>query len=140
MFPVILFLVTYIPAGILAALYNRNAPYSSAYFIGLTLSVFNMIFTIFVMGINTWVDSDSTFLSLILGAGACVLASFATVHLAPGLQVVASGYAVFTAKTAVNNAAKTYAATNQLSEAIDSAKETLGSSNVIKYKDFSLWI
>jgi hypothetical protein len=82
MFPVILFLVTYIPAGILAALYNRNAPYSSAYFIGLTLSVFNMIFTIFVMGINTWVDSDCTFLSLILGAGACVLASFATVHLA----------------------------------------------------------
>ncbi|AIE58784.1 TadE/TadG family type IV pilus assembly protein [Bacillus methanolicus] len=50
-------------------------------------------------------------------------------------QVVASGYAVFTAKTAVNNAAKTYAATNQLSQAIDSAKETLGSSNVITYKD-----
>ncbi|EIJ79839.1 hypothetical protein PB1_05722 [Bacillus methanolicus PB1] len=50
-------------------------------------------------------------------------------------QVVASGYAVFTAKTAVNNAAKTYAATNKIDQAEKSAKETLGSSNVIKYKD-----
>lgn len=50
-------------------------------------------------------------------------------------QVVASGYAVFTAKTAVNNAAKTYAATDQISEAIISAKETLGSSDVISYKN-----
>ncbi|MDE3840776.1 hypothetical protein C0966_15990 [Bacillus methanolicus] len=50
-------------------------------------------------------------------------------------QVVASGYAVFTAKTAVNNAAKTYAATNKIDQAEKSAKETLGSSNVITYKD-----
>lgn len=50
-------------------------------------------------------------------------------------QVVATGYAVFTAKTAVNNAAKTYAETYNLYEAIDTAKETLGTSNVISYKD-----
>ncbi|WP_257985967.1 pilus assembly protein [Bacillus sp. M6-12] len=50
-------------------------------------------------------------------------------------QVVASGYAVFTAKTAVNNAAKTFAATNELTEAIDSAQETLGNSEVISYKN-----
>ncbi|HHY71921.1 MAG TPA: pilus assembly protein [Bacillus bacterium] len=50
-------------------------------------------------------------------------------------QVVATGYAVFTAKTAVNNAAKTYAETYNLYEAIDTAKETLGTSGVISYKD-----
>ncbi|RFU67769.1 pilus assembly protein [Peribacillus saganii] len=50
-------------------------------------------------------------------------------------QVVASGYAVFTAKTAVNNAAKTFAATNELNEAIISAQETLGSSEIISYKN-----
>ncbi|WP_458415050.1 pilus assembly protein [Schinkia sp. CFF1] len=50
-------------------------------------------------------------------------------------QVVASGYAVFTAKTAVNNAAKTYAVTYDIVEAMNTAKDTLGSSNVITYKD-----
>ena len=50
-------------------------------------------------------------------------------------QVVASGYAVFTAKTAVNNAAKTYAATKQMDKAINSAKDTIGSSDVVTYKN-----
>lgn len=49
-------------------------------------------------------------------------------------QVVASGYAVFTAKTAVNNAAKVYAASNNTAEAVLEAKETLGHSDVIRYK------
>lgn len=48
-------------------------------------------------------------------------------------QVVGTGYAVFTAKTAVNDAAKVFAATDDTTAAIQAAKDTLGSSNVIKY-------
>jgi len=50
-------------------------------------------------------------------------------------QVVGTGYAIFTAKTAVNDAAKTFAATNDLYDSIEAAKETLGSSSVIKYRN-----
>lgn len=53
-------------------------------------------------------------------------------------QVVASGYAVFTAKTAVNNAAKTFAATNDINEAQQVAIETIGTSSVISYKDMQV--
>ncbi|WP_394238865.1 pilus assembly protein [Niallia oryzisoli] len=49
-------------------------------------------------------------------------------------QVVGTGYAIFTAKTAVNDAAKTFAATNDIYDSIEAAKETIGSSSVIKYK------
>ncbi|MGD6942801.1 pilus assembly protein [Cytobacillus gottheilii] len=50
-------------------------------------------------------------------------------------QVVGTGYAVFTAKTAANDAAKTYAATNDLQEAIQTAQESIGSSSVLSYKN-----
>ncbi|MFD2442557.1 pilus assembly protein [Bacillus sp. CGMCC 1.16607] len=50
-------------------------------------------------------------------------------------QVVASGYSVFVAKTAVNNAAKIYAATNDITKAVDEAKESLGTNKIIVYKD-----
>ncbi|MBM4763253.1 pilus assembly protein [Bacillus sp. B15-48] len=50
-------------------------------------------------------------------------------------QVVGTGYAVFTAKTAVNDAAKAYGASDNINEAINAAKDTLGSSNVIEYKN-----
>nr|WP_295974881.1 pilus assembly protein [uncultured Bacillus sp.] len=53
-------------------------------------------------------------------------------------QVVGTGYAVFTAKTAVNDAAKTFAATDDLNQAIGVAKDTLGNSSVIKYKDLAV--
>jgi hypothetical protein len=53
-------------------------------------------------------------------------------------QVVASGYAVFTAKTAVNNAAKTFAATNDINEAEQVAIETIGTSSVISYKNMQV--
>lgn len=48
-------------------------------------------------------------------------------------QVVGTGYAVFTAKTAVNDAAKTYAATNDLTAAENAAKNAIGSSNVLTF-------
>lgn len=53
-------------------------------------------------------------------------------------QVVASGYAVFTAKTAVNNAAKTFAATNDINEAEQVAIETIGTSSVINYENMQV--
>jgi hypothetical protein len=53
-------------------------------------------------------------------------------------QVVASGYAVFTAKTAVNNAAKTFAATNDINEAEQVAIQTIGTSSVISYKNMQV--
>ncbi|WP_423408449.1 pilus assembly protein [Heyndrickxia sp. MSNUG] len=53
-------------------------------------------------------------------------------------QVVASGYAVFTAKTAVNNAAKTFAATNDINEAEQVAIQTIGTSSVINYKNMQV--
>ncbi len=49
-------------------------------------------------------------------------------------QVVGTGYAVFTAKTAVNDAAKTYASTNDISKAEEAAKAVIGGSNVIEFK------
>ena len=48
-------------------------------------------------------------------------------------QVVGTGYAVFTAKTAVNDAAKTFAATKDFDDAVLAAKTTIGSSGVLKY-------
>lgn len=89
-YPLLLFTVTYIPAGVLAAFWNKKAPYSAAYFIGLTLAVSNMLFAIFVFGINVWVDSESTFMSLTLGGGACLLASVLTVHLTPAIGRLSS--------------------------------------------------
>jgi hypothetical protein len=53
-------------------------------------------------------------------------------------QVVASGYAVFTAKSAVNNAAKTFAATNDINEAEQVAIQTIGTSSVISYKNMQV--
>lgn len=50
-------------------------------------------------------------------------------------QVVGTGYAVFTAKTAANDAAKTYAATNNLQEAIQTAQQSIGSSSVLTFKN-----
>ncbi len=52
-------------------------------------------------------------------------------------QVVASGYAVFSVKSAVNDAAKTYAATNSWSEAEQTARESLGNSSVVQYVSLS---
>ena len=49
-------------------------------------------------------------------------------------QVVGTGYAVLTAKTAVNDAAKEYAITGNYYEASEAAKKSIGSSSVIKYK------
>ncbi|WP_163102950.1 pilus assembly protein [Peribacillus alkalitolerans] len=49
-------------------------------------------------------------------------------------QVVASGYAVLSAKTALNDAAKTFASTNDTVEAELIAKEAIGSSSVISYE------
>ncbi|MBP3039333.1 pilus assembly protein [Bacillaceae bacterium Marseille-Q3522] len=53
-------------------------------------------------------------------------------------QVVASGYAVFSAKTAVNEAAKTFASTNSVYDAEDVAKESLGNSTVITFKKLEI--
>jgi len=50
-------------------------------------------------------------------------------------QVVASGYAVMTAKTAVNDAAKWYAATIDTAKTKEVARQTIGSSSVLSYKD-----
>jgi uncharacterized protein (UPF0333 family) len=52
-------------------------------------------------------------------------------------QVVGTGYAVFTAKTAVNDAAKTYAATKDLTKAQEAAKNVLGNSDVVKFKSMT---
>ncbi|MGV3464074.1 MAG: pilus assembly protein [Heyndrickxia sp.] len=49
-------------------------------------------------------------------------------------QVVASGYAVFAAKTAVNEAAKTYSLTGNINEAQDKAREMIGDGSLLKYK------
>ncbi|RLQ91155.1 pilus assembly protein [Falsibacillus albus] len=49
-------------------------------------------------------------------------------------QVVASGYAVFTAKSAVNDAAKVLAASNDLEQAKETAIEAIGDSSVLQYK------
>ncbi|WP_108672185.1 hypothetical protein [Peribacillus acanthi] len=53
-------------------------------------------------------------------------------------QVVASGYAVLSAKTALNDAAKTFASTNDAGEAELIAKEAMGSSSVIQYENLSV--
>jgi hypothetical protein len=53
-------------------------------------------------------------------------------------QVVGTGYAVFTAKTAVNDAAKVYATTNDEWKAIEAAKDSIGSSPVLEYKDLKI--
>lgn len=51
-------------------------------------------------------------------------------------QVVASGYAVFIAKTAVNEAAKAYSLNNgDMNIAIEKAEQVLGDSSVIEYKN-----
>ncbi|MBD8071136.1 pilus assembly protein [Bacillus sp. PS06] len=49
-------------------------------------------------------------------------------------QVVGTGYAVFSAKTAVNDAAKVYASTGSYYEASEAAKNSIGNSSVVKYK------
>ncbi|WP_163102953.1 hypothetical protein [Peribacillus alkalitolerans] len=85
-FSILLFFVTYSSAGVLSALWNEQTPYSAAYFSGVTLAVLNMLFTIFFMDVNVWTDADSTFRSLLLGAGACVLASFLTIQFGPTLS------------------------------------------------------
>lgn len=53
-------------------------------------------------------------------------------------QVVATGYSVMTAKSAVNDAAKIYAATNEYSQARDAAQKAIGSSSAISFKDLSI--
>jgi Flp pilus assembly protein TadG len=53
-------------------------------------------------------------------------------------QVIGTGYAVFTAKTAVNDAAKTFASTSDLNEAISAAKESIGTSDVLKYEQLNV--
>jgi hypothetical protein len=85
-YPFLLFMVTYIPTGILAALWNKETPYSAGYFAGLTISVINLFVTVFVLDINILVSSDSTFNSLILGSGVCLLAAFITVQIAPSFK------------------------------------------------------
>ncbi|MGE6260558.1 pilus assembly protein [Heyndrickxia sporothermodurans] len=51
-------------------------------------------------------------------------------------QVVASGYAVFIAKTAVNEAVKAYSLNNgDMNIATQKAKQVLGNSSVIEFKD-----
>ncbi len=53
-------------------------------------------------------------------------------------QVVGTGYAVFTAKTAVNDAAKVYASTGSFFEASEAAQKSIGTSSVIKYKKLEI--
>ncbi|WP_175986544.1 pilus assembly protein [Bacillus sp. Marseille-Q1617] len=53
-------------------------------------------------------------------------------------QVVATGYAVYTVKTAVNEGAKTYSATKDSIEAENTVKNALGSSSVISYKGVTI--
>jgi hypothetical protein len=53
-------------------------------------------------------------------------------------QVVASGYAVYTLKMAVNEGAKTYSATKSYAEAETRVLEALGSSSVIQYSGMSI--
>ncbi|WP_108672182.1 hypothetical protein [Peribacillus acanthi] len=91
-FSILLFLVTYSSAGVFSALWNEKTPYSAAYFSGVTLSVLNMMFTIFFIDVNVWTDADSTFRSLLFGAGACVLASFLTVQFRPALTKLRKNY------------------------------------------------
>ncbi|MGM0831161.1 MAG: pilus assembly protein [Bacillota bacterium] len=53
-------------------------------------------------------------------------------------QVVASGYAIYTVKTAANEGAKSYAATKDPAEAESTVKKVVGTSNVISYKGLSV--
>ncbi|MBW3110723.1 MULTISPECIES: pilus assembly protein [Bacillaceae] len=53
-------------------------------------------------------------------------------------QVVASGYAIYTVKTAVNEGAKSYSATKDALEAENTVKKAIGASNVITYDGMSI--
>ncbi|MEI5907460.1 pilus assembly protein [Bacillus spongiae] len=53
-------------------------------------------------------------------------------------QVVASGYAIYTVKTAVNEGAKSYSATKDVLEAENTVKKAIGTSNVITYDEMSI--
>ncbi|MFB4169302.1 TadE/TadG family type IV pilus assembly protein [Virgibacillus sp. JSM 102003] len=49
-------------------------------------------------------------------------------------QVVASGYALHTVKTAASEGAKTYAATTDIDEAKDTITQAIGNSSVVDYQ------
>lgn len=49
-------------------------------------------------------------------------------------QVVASGYALHTVKTAASEGAKTYAATTDIYEAKDTITQAIGNSSVVDYQ------
>lgn len=49
-------------------------------------------------------------------------------------QVVASGYAIYTIKTAANEGAKTFAMTQDVTETEDMVKTAIGNTTVVTYK------
>ncbi|MRG87386.1 TadE family protein [Salinibacillus xinjiangensis] len=50
-------------------------------------------------------------------------------------QVVASGYAVYTMKTAANEGAKTYSITQNINKTEDTVKAAINSTSVLNYED-----
>ncbi|MEH7883198.1 hypothetical protein V7654_02630 [Bacillus sp. JJ1609] len=85
-YPYLLFLITYIPSGYFAAKWNSGAPYSAAYFTGVTIAVLNMLVAVVLMDFNVFIDADSTFNGLILGSAVCLLAAIISVKVIPSLQ------------------------------------------------------
>ncbi|SDJ01975.1 TadE/TadG family type IV pilus assembly protein [Natribacillus halophilus] len=53
-------------------------------------------------------------------------------------QAVASGYAVMSSQSAVNEAAKVYAVTEEAHEAEDIAREVVGESSALSVQNFSI--
>lgn len=53
-------------------------------------------------------------------------------------QVVASGYAVMTAQSAVNEAAKVYALSGRVDEAIETAESIVGNSSIADYQNLNI--
>ncbi|MFC4388029.1 pilus assembly protein [Gracilibacillus marinus] len=53
-------------------------------------------------------------------------------------QVVASGYAIHTVKTATNAGAKTFAATTDIYEAEDTVKQAIGDTSVVDYENMQV--
>ncbi len=55
---IISFLVSYISIGIFGPMWNRKAPYFAAFLGGITLTVINFLFSIFVLRIPVFLNPD----------------------------------------------------------------------------------
>ncbi|UII56310.1 hypothetical protein LS684_02130 [Cytobacillus spongiae] len=73
---IIIFMVTYTMNGIISAIVSKEYPIFLSYMTSLVLVVINLFFSLFVIGMNMFVNPDIVFYSLLSGASISIIGAF----------------------------------------------------------------